>query len=161
MFFFLPMPAMPLHQPEHELRKNNSESHQSPYTDETTAHPVVLLPPPETLASRLRDISSCLALPCMPWFLVWSAYVGVLGSFSTGKFPTFVKTEQIPYLFICYGVASVLSCWANGIIFDRFGWQYVVGIQVCALSARARRNDTVQICIFYFATRVHVFSFSS
>ncbi len=130
MFFFLPMPALPPHQSENGQRRHTPESHQSPYTDEATAHPAVLLPPPETLASRLRDISSCLALPCMPWFLVWSAYVGVLGSFSSGKFPTFVRTEQIPYLFMCYGAASVLSSWSNGIVFDRFGWKYVVGIQV-------------------------------
>jgi hypothetical protein len=65
-----------------------------------------------------------------PWICIYSAYLGINGSFSGATLPTFVDVSRIPTLFLLYSIASILTSWSIGMIFDRWGWPVIVGIQV-------------------------------
>lgn len=67
---------------------------------------------------------------CRPWICLYSAYLGINGSFSGATLPTFVDVSRIPTLFLLYSIASILTSWSIGMVFDRWGWPVIVGIQV-------------------------------
>jgi len=53
-------------------------------------------------------------------------YLGSSFTFNFGVFPTLMDVDQIPFVFLFYGISSLFGSFFVGKFLDRFGWKVVV-----------------------------------
>ena len=88
----------------------------------------------ETTKTLMQKIFRAARLPALQLLMPQMAYQGSAQTFSMGVLPRLIggTVADRAYMFLAYGCVGSVCSLIYGKMFDRWGWQWLVGVQVAA-----------------------------